>query len=101
MASNGGKDSTSERPRTEEQRAHGLETGAPDPERAVEIARMRTISSSYAVRIHRDARFHRFARFTQMLTRRRQGVNTYGDSSEQSSSPQKFVLQETPHVCHL
>jgi hypothetical protein len=54
-----------------------------DPASADEIARMRTISSSHAVRIYREARFHRLATSTQVPTRRRQGVDTYGDLSEQ------------------
>ena len=72
-----------------------------DPERAVEIAQMRTISSSSAIQIHPQARFHRLATFTQVSTRLRQGFKAYGDSSEQSRSPHKFVLQRPPHVCHL
>ena len=71
-----------------------------DLERAVEIARIRTVSSSRALRIRRNARSHCLGTFTQVPIRRRQRVNSYGDSSEQSRSPRKSVLRETPHVCH-
>jgi hypothetical protein len=71
-----------------------------DLERAVEIARIRTVSSSYAVRVRRNARSYCLGTFTQVPTRRRHRVNAYGDSSEQSRSPRKSVLRETPHVCH-
>ena len=71
-----------------------------DLERAVEIARIRTVSSSWALRIRRNARSHYLGTFTQVPTRRHHRVNTYGDSSEQSRSFRKSVLRETPHVCH-
>ena len=71
-----------------------------DLERAVEIARIRTVSSSYAVRVRRNARSHCLGTFTRVPTRRRRRVNTYGDSSVQSRSPGKSLLRETPHVCH-
>jgi hypothetical protein len=71
-----------------------------DLECAVEIARIRTVSSSRAVRVRRNARSHCLGTFTRVPTRRRHPVNAYGDSSEQSRSPRKSVLRETPHVCH-
>jgi hypothetical protein len=71
-----------------------------DLERAVEIARIPTVSSSYAVRVRRNARSHCLGTFTRVPTRRRYRVNACGDSSEQPRSPRKSVLRETLHVCH-
>src|SRR5437870_5448556 len=75
----------------------GLNQVPRDLERAGEIA---WVSSSWALRIRRNARSHCLGTFTQVPIRCRQRVNSYGDSSEQSRSPRKSVLRETPHVCH-
>jgi hypothetical protein len=71
-----------------------------DLERAVEIARIRTVFGRYAVRVRRNARSHCLGTFTRVPTRRRYRVNAYGDSSEQPRSSRKSVRRETPHVCH-